>query len=152
IRAPAKNDVMDGYMDFRMKNAPGVSYDDTSKNYSWDWGPVHLVQGNLWAGKIDDLDWLRNDLANNVGSSGRPVILFQHFGWDAFSKQRGCNDAGGKDCTSDADCDSGVSCVDEYWSADDRTAFKNLIGPYNVIGVFSGHRHAPGLILASDPD
>jgi len=95
-------------------------------NYSWDWHDVHFVQlnvapangfvgdGGLMA--RDALAFLEVDLPLNVGSTGRPVVLFHHYGFDSFS-------------------------IDGWWSEADRRAYWNVIAPYNVIGIFTGHRH-----------
>jgi hypothetical protein len=63
-------------------------------HYSWDWNEVHFVNvnifpGNEWHGEADAYgrahdplfarDFLEKDLRENVGISGRPVILIQHF-------------------------------------------------------------------------
>ena len=71
---------------------PVTSYDVATDNYSWDWGGVHLVQTHKFAGDtskgaIDSLPWLKDDLAA-YAADGRPVILFQHYGWDPFSIER----------------------------------------------------------------
>ena len=64
-------------------------YDAASDCYSWDWGGLHLVQSHRFAGDtskgaVSGLPWLKQDLATYAGD-GRPVILFQHYGWDTFS-------------------------------------------------------------------
>jgi len=69
---------------------------------------------------------VQNDLADLVGSSGRPVILIHHYGFDGFSTADG------------TDCDEGE---DEWWSANDRLAYWNSIAPYNVVAIFTGHKH-----------
>ncbi len=68
------------------------NYDIESDNYSWDWGGLHLVQmqrfgGDTGKGAISGLEWLKRDLANSA-ADGRPVILFQHYGWDRFSLEK----------------------------------------------------------------
>jgi hypothetical protein len=100
-----------------------------SHNYSWDWQGVHLVMLNTWAGDTDrayspplgmnGLAWLARDLNYYVGNSGRPVILFQHYT---------LGDAGSN-----------------AWSSQNLTDFTNIIKPYNVVGLFSGHTHSLGL-------
>lgn len=105
-------------------------------HYSWDWGRVHCVQLNLFPGAEGDdilnpwgrpfegewrrpahsLEFLTRDLAENVGSSGRPVILFQHYGWDEWSRG--------------------------WWSDRERTAYAAAIQGYRVAAVFWGHSHA----------
>ena len=71
---------------------PGTKIDNSdsgSKSYSWDWGGLHLVNVGVFAGSDDgdyqyspsSLKWLENDLQTYAGD-GRPVIIFQHFGFD----------------------------------------------------------------------
>lgn len=104
-------------------------------HYSWDWNGVHFVNlgaypGNEW---IDSCGWchyfrdsfreplfsrnfLKKDLLTNVGTSGRPVVLIQHYGWDDFSKL--------------------------WWTLPEKDSLAAVIEPYNVIGIFHGHSHA----------
>ncbi|MGA7235168.1 MAG: metallophosphoesterase, partial [Bryobacteraceae bacterium] len=118
--------------------------DNDSHNYSWDWGPFHMIQLNEWAGSTNlgsdtatnykpthgsGLNWLAQDLLNSVGSSGRPVILFQHFGWDYFSLYN--NDFSGQ--------------TDPWWSAADRQRLLNILAPYHIAALFSGHQHQTGM-------
>ncbi len=112
-----------------------ASVSDNGLFYSWDWNGVHFVNlgsypGNEW---IDTCGWchyfkdsfreplfsrdfLKADLLKNVGTSGRPVVLVQHYGWDDFSKL--------------------------WWTAPDRDSLASVIKPYNIIGIFHGHSHA----------
>src|SRR5690606_5405549 len=76
---------------------PVTNYDPASDCYSWDWGHLHLAQahrypGDTTKGAIDSLPWLERDLATYAGD-GRPVIVFQHYGWDPFSIERWDPDA-----------------------------------------------------------
>ncbi|HLK61821.1 MAG TPA: metallophosphoesterase [Bryobacteraceae bacterium] len=138
-----QNDCIFGSCGYRMLDysqkaaacAPNI--DPQSHNYSWDWGKYHMVQLNVWAGDTlagvnnsyspavtdthgSGLPWLIADLATHVGNSGRPVIIFQHYGWDAFS-QNG-----------------------QWWSDADRQSFLNVIKDYNVPMILSGHDHYLG--------
>jgi hypothetical protein len=93
-------------------------------HYSWDWDNVHFVQFNLFAGDSSggdaypdsSLAFLKSDLAQRVGNSGRPVVLMQHYGWDNSAKTYNWTDAA-------------------------RTALYDAIKSYNVIGFFNGHCH-----------
>lgn len=129
----------------------GVSMDSASHSYSWDWNQVHIIQLNEWAGYQSDsnpacpacprvissgLPWLAQDLNNQVGNSGRPVILVQHLGCDSMSLS-GSNGSAGTPTTCE-DADLGIK---PWWSAADRKAFLDVIKPYNVIGLFTGHTH-----------
>jgi hypothetical protein len=96
-------------------------------HYSWDWDGVHFVNlnlfgGNVWEGEADAYgmghhphgarDFLVDDLVKNVGNSGRPVVVVQHF-----------------------------RPVDENWwtySAADK--FHKVIQDYNVILILVGHQ------------
>jgi hypothetical protein len=97
-------------------------------HYSWDWDEVHFVNlnifpGNVWAGEADTYsigshdpmysrDFLIKDLRENVGDSGRPVVLIHHF-----------------------------RPIDENWwtfSAADK--YHQIIQDYNVIVIMVGHQ------------
>jgi cytolysin (calcineurin-like family phosphatase) len=120
----------------RNKLRPGLkSVSPNGINYSWDWERVHFVHLGLFAGSAGDdivnqwgtnftgtwrlpgysLEFLKEDLAKNVGKSGRPIVLFQHYGWDEW----------------------GLG----WWSEDERRAFQEALEGYHVICVFWGHTH-----------
>ena len=115
---------------------PGLTgISENGLHYSWDWNGVHFVSlgsypGNEW---IDSCGWchyfkdpfreplfsrdfLRQDLQRNVGATGKPVVLIQHYGWDGFSLL--------------------------WWTVPDRDSLAAVIKGYNVIGIFHGHSHA----------
>jgi cytolysin (calcineurin-like family phosphatase) len=121
---------------------PATSYDVVTDAYSWDWGRLHLVQmhrfaGDTRKGAIDSLPWLKQDL-QNYAADGRPVILFQHYGWDAFSTERWDPDARTFDDTGGG--------PPHWWSEAERDAMLAAIAPYNVIAIFHGHEHPSALI------
>ena len=122
-----------------------------SDMYAWEWGSFHFIWLGLWAFydqyeggsnasrdsvNTRKIDWLKAQLAS-VGKD-KPIVLFQHFGWDYLSLGEK-NDAGGPlwwsadniDLFADAICDREVK-VGDSGSCDE---------PYNVIGIFSGHLH-----------
>jgi cytolysin (calcineurin-like family phosphatase) len=128
-----------------------TSVDPLSHNFSWNWHQFHMVQLNMWAG--DDtmgsdtetglvfthprgLSWLATDLANTVGNTGAPVILFQHFGFDFFSVYN-------SDTTGQAK---------PWWSDSERQALLSILAPYNVVALFSGHQHHTGMYSADYQD
>ena len=102
---------------------------DRFPHYSWDWHDVHFVQLDLFPGDDppgsgysgEDLDprkalaFLKDDLGDNVGSSGRPVVLIHHYGFDSFSAV--------------------------WWTDAQRKAYWNAIKNYNVIAIITGHSH-----------
>jgi hypothetical protein len=100
-------------------------------HYSWDWDDVHLVHLNLVPRdtpnrnmprlfSFDALRFLADDLARYVGTSGRPVILFHHYGFDVAES---AHPAG------------------TWWTADQRRDYWNVIATYNVAAIFTGHNH-----------
>lgn len=121
---------------------PVLNYDVASDSYSWDWGGLHLVQAHRFAGDttkgaISGLPWLKNDLAT-YAADGRPVVLFQHYGWDQFSTERW-------DPVRRTFDDDG-SGTPHWWSDAERQALQSLLAQYNVIGIFHGHQHETAMV------
>lgn len=111
------------------RNKKRVGLTRVSRNglhYSWDWGPLHLVNLGIFVGASDarrqdhhyaprvSLDFLRRDLAAHVSTSGRPVIVSFHLH---------------------------PNCPEFDWPAEDLAAFWETLSRYNVIGLFHGHTH-----------
>jgi hypothetical protein len=128
----------------RTRLRPGLAaVSEDGFQYSWDWGDVHFVHLGLHAGAAGeetanprdgrsnggkkaregqensarDLEFLIDDLARRVGSSGRPVILFQHYGWDDYSRGS--------------------------WPDEERAALAEALAGYRIAAVFWGHAHFP---------
>ncbi|CAN7615275.1 metallophosphoesterase [Mesorhizobium sp. LjRoot246] len=126
--------------------APATDYDLDTDCYSWDWGGLHLVQTHRFAGDTghgaeSSLPWLKQDLAT-YAADGRPVILFQHYGWDIFSIERW--DAAKKSYDDDG------AGAPHWWSEADRQALLAALKGYNVVGIFHGHQHETPLIYRRD--
>jgi len=98
---------------------------ENGMHYSWDWDKVHFVQANLypadkqhakvryslpWHDPQGSLAFVKEDLKNNVGDSGRPVIIMSHCGVDT-----------------------------DWWHPEDWAEFYKAVKPYNVIAYFYGH-------------
>lgn len=94
-------------------------------HYSWDWDDVHLVQLNLypadqqragvryspvWHDPQESLAFLKKDLAERVGTSGRPVVLMSHCGFDT-----------------------------DWWTDADWAELYDAARPYNVVLYLYGH-------------
>jgi cytolysin (calcineurin-like family phosphatase) len=94
-------------------------------HYSWDWDDVHFVQlgiypadrqhpdiryNPIWHDPQNSLAFLKEDLAKNVGQSGRPVVLMSHCGIDA-----------------------------DWWHKEDMKAFYESVREYNVALYLYGH-------------
>lgn len=98
---------------------PVTNFDNSSKNYSWDWEGVHFVQthrfaGNTENGQISSINWLKEDLSK-YASDNHPVVIIQHYGFDEWSLD---------------------------WSTnDEREILFETIKDYNIIGIFVGHNH-----------
>jgi cytolysin (calcineurin-like family phosphatase) len=121
---------------------PATNYDVASDAYSWDWGGLHLVQAHRFAGDTtkgasDSLPWLKDDL-KTYAADGRPVVLFQHYGWDPFSTERWDPEKHSFD-------DEGTGSV-HWWSDAERAALLLALKAYNVIGIFHGHQHETPMI------
>jgi len=126
----------------RNRLRPGLrSISADGQHYSWDWGKVHFVMLNLYPGSVGEdylsiwrrrlsgdarypkqsLEFLKEDLRRQVGNSGRPVVIFQHYGFDSWSEA--------------------------WWTQKERNAFLQAIQPYNVIAIFWGHSHVPQSLI-----
>jgi hypothetical protein len=112
-----------------------TSIDPTSGAYSWDWGDAHFVNVGMYAGldefhigvnddgwacpgctPDDSLKFLITDLAENVGASNRPVVIFQHFGPDDGAARN-------------------------YWTPGEKERFYGVIRDYNIAAIFAAHSH-----------
>lgn len=95
------------------------------RHYSWDWDDVHFVQLNLypadrqragvkyspvWHDPQLSLTFLKEDLAAAVGTSGRPVVLMSHCGFDT-----------------------------DWWSKDDWAAMYEAVKDYRIVLYLYGH-------------
>ncbi|RUX45912.1 metallophosphoesterase [Mesorhizobium sp. M7A.F.Ca.CA.002.09.1.1] len=125
---------------------PATDYDVDTDCYSWDWGGLHLIQTHRFAGDTghgaeSSLPWLKQDLAT-YAADGRPVILFQHYGWDTFSVERW--DAAKRHFDDDG------SGAPHWWSEADRQALLAALKGYNIVGIFHGHQHETPLIYRRD--
>lgn len=121
---------------------PVGNYDIDSDNYSWDWGGLHLVQlqrfgGDTNKGAVSGLDWLKQDLAD-FAADGRPVVLFQHYGWDRFSLE--------KWDPAKMTFDGEGAGKPHWWTDNERADLLSVLKGYNVVGLFHGHEHETPMI------
>lgn len=117
--------VRDGIRERNRKRVGLTAVSDNGLHYSWDWDGVHFVNCGISPGTTinpydpeHSIEFLGKDLKQHVGSSGRPVILYHHFGFDKDHSLR-------------------------WWSDAWRTNYFDLIKSYNVIGILHGHAHKP---------
>ena len=127
---PMRSFVRAGIKERNPKRVGLKSVSENGLHYSWDWEHVHLVQLNLFGGSGPQdvkgvngpdhdpegaLDFLRDDLAKHIGTSGRPVIIFQHFAW--------------------------VGGMAEWWQPEAKERFHDVVKPYRVACLINGHSH-----------
>ena len=128
-----------------LSNADRENYSEYSSGdlYAWEWGSYHFIHTNIWAGyngytadrdgstNTTKLAWLAKHLKENIGDSGKPVFLFQHYGW------------------------SGWNFTTPWWTQDNADDLINVLcrredtsdtcNAYNIVGIFSGHDHETGI-------
>jgi cytolysin (calcineurin-like family phosphatase) len=122
----------------RNKRRHGVlNVSESGVHYSWNWGNVHFVCLGIVVGDAPEvtrkrryapmgsLPFLRQDLREHVGTSGRPVVLVHHVDLHRYS----------------------VPVPDEKvlnheWDYGDAIAYYETLKPYNVIGTLCGHTHS----------
>jgi len=100
----------------RNRRRKNVHVSSNGYHYSWDWDDVHLINLNICPGgpgapAEDSFGFARQDIANHVGNSGRPVVIFTHYGWKYD--------------------------VDNF----DEPAFYDMVKDLNIIALFHGHWH-----------
>lgn len=119
----------------RNQTRPGViNTSFKGYHYSWDWEHVHFIHLNMYGGKPNrthdnpkaSIDFLIDDLAQTIGNSGKPVVIFQHFDFHSSST--------------------------DWWSNTERTKMYNAIKGYNIIAIMNGHSHSAGHIEWSGID
>lgn len=125
------------YIEDRIIGAGNLMEHYKEVNYVWRWGEYILIQLGQWAGSyehedndatdMDKLFWLRQVLEKHVGNSGKGVFIFQHYGWDGFSRDSRWWHADQRDLELDVLCrrlDKDDPCV-----------------PYNILAIITGHNH-----------
>jgi cytolysin (calcineurin-like family phosphatase) len=102
---------------------------------SWGKNKFHFINLNNYSGNIWDsscewcqyfkigfqepsnsLDFLKEDLENSVGNSGRSVILFFHYGFDDWKNK--------------------------WWTKQEQDAFYEVVKAYNILAISHGHTHS----------
>jgi hypothetical protein len=112
----------------RNRKRPGVvKISGNGLHYSFDVGPLHVVALGMFVGSGEarrpdhhyaprsSLEFLKADLEERVGSSGRPVAAFFHLHPNG---------------------------PEFDWPAEDLAAFWKALEPYQVAALFHGHSHA----------
>jgi hypothetical protein len=123
-----------------------VSLSENGLHYSLDYGGVHFVQLNEYGGQDNDerypgnraynrkaqsygnpaeksLQFLAATLAEHVGDSRRPVILFQHYGFDGWPLNPWGDELA-------------------WWTEEQALRLWEVIEGYNVMAILVGHDHS----------
>lgn len=122
----------------RNRRRPGIV--NVSKNglhYSWNWGPAHFINLGLIVGTqvqvtrkrryaaLDSLDFLVSDLRDQVGTSGRPLVITHHVDIARYT----------------GPCDPLAPADTKEWDPCDVRGFHEALQGNNVAGIFYGHTH-----------
>lgn len=108
--------------------ATPVNVSPNGLHYSFDWKGVHFACLGIWPGNtrsdgssydpMYSLNFLENDLYTNVGNTGKPVVLYHHFGFGSHSL-----------------------APENWWTNEAAQAYYNVIRNFNVILILHGHEH-----------
>jgi len=105
-------------------------------HYSWDWAGVHFIALGIVVGQVrevtrkrryaplDSLDFMKCDLAEHVGDSGRPVVIVHHVDVARYSA---------------AVPDEKV--LHNEWDYADVAAYHSALKPYRIAALLCGHTH-----------
>jgi hypothetical protein len=121
----------------RNKRRKGIAnISENGLHYSWDWAGVHFVALGITVGDapeisrkrryapLGSLPFLRQDLAEHVGASGRPIVLVHHVDVHRYSE---------------VVPDDKV--IHNEWDYGDAQAYYQTIKPYRVAATLCGHTH-----------
>ncbi len=132
---PTKSFVRAGIKERNLRRVGVKTISENGLHYSWDWDDLHLVQLNLFGGSSPadvkgvngpehdpeaSLEFLKKDLAESVGTSGRPIITFQHFAW--------------------------LGGMSDWWQPEAKERFYEVVKSYHVACLINGHSHGASFI------
>ena len=125
----------------RNKRRAGLAnVSENGLHYSWDWAGVHFVALGIVVGDAPEvtrkrryaphgsLPFLVRDLAENVGKSGRPVVVVHHVDVARYSGPVADDVA-----------------VKNEWDYGDVHAYHEALKPYRVAASLCGHTHTRNL-------
>ncbi len=124
----------------RNKSRPGVkNVSANGVHYSWRWGGVHFINLGIVVGEVaavkrrrryaplGSLDFLVADLRDNVGRSGRPVVITHHVDMLRYAKPLPADDK---------------KAAGMEWDPADVRGFHEALAGYNIAAILYGHTHA----------
>jgi cytolysin (calcineurin-like family phosphatase) len=132
---PVEGAVRSGIRKRNTQREQTINVSDNGLHYSWDWDNIHFVNLNsypsaewdstcAWCHYFEEsfrepqqsLQFLEQDLSENIDQSNQPIILYFHYGFDEWGYK--------------------------WWTEAERDAFYETIKPYNVLAIFYGHSHS----------
>ena len=132
--------VTDTIKERNKRRAGLANVSENGLHYSWDWAGVHFVALGIVVGDAPEvtrqrryaphgsLPFLVRDLEDNVGKSGRPVVLVHHVDVARYSAPVADN-----------------IVVRNEWDYGDVHAYHAALKPYRVAASLCGHTHARNL-------
>ena len=129
--------VVDEIKNRNKRRAGLANVSENGLHYSWDWAGVHFLALGIVVGgapeitrrrryaPFDSLAFLKQDLAEHVGKSGRPVVLVHHVDVARYSE---------------AVPDEKV--LSQEWDYGDVHAYYAALREYRVAAAICGHTHA----------
>ncbi len=127
--------VIDGLRERNTKRKD-VNVSANGMHFSWDWNGVHFVNVGLTVGarkdverprryaSLESLDFLKQDLAERVGDSGRPVVITHH-----IDVARYCAPLAPELVTKNE------------WDYSDVAAYHEVLTKYRIAAILYGHTH-----------
>jgi predicted phosphodiesterase len=135
--------VIDGLVERNRRRKTLAARSENGLHCSWDWAAgtrdaVHFVNLGIVVGQsttggkrryepLDSLAFLKDDLAKNVGDTGRRVVITHHIDVARYSLT--CEAANEADAQRE-------------WHPCDVQAFYQALSGYNVAAILYGHTHA----------
>ncbi|MGC4002154.1 MAG: metallophosphoesterase [Pirellulales bacterium] len=123
----------------RNRKRSGVNHvSENGLHYAWNWGDVRFVCLGIVVGGVsppdrkrrydplDSLAFLKDDLAKNVGKSGKPVVIVHHIDVLRYS----------------VDCVPETPAGQAEWDSCDVNAYHAALRDYHVAAVLYGHTHS----------
>ena len=128
--------MLDKIRERNKKRAGVANVSENGVHYSWDWGGVHFVNLGIVVGgaradargypALGSLEFLIDDLATQVGTSGRRVVLTHH-----VDVARYC-----------APLKEPPSPVKFEWEFADVRAYFEALKNYRIAAILHGHTHS----------
>jgi predicted phosphodiesterase len=129
--------VTDAIKSRNQRRAGLLNVSPSGLHYSWDWAGVHFVALGIVVGgapeitrrrryaPFDSLAFLKQDLAEHVGKSGKPIVLVHHVDVARYSETV-----------------PDEKVLSHEWDYADVQAYYTALREYRVAAAICGHTHA----------